>query len=156
MYSTVYMITRSLYFAPSPPSAHPLFQRSRVGGSSRQVAGPGGEGDCPSACPGRRRRVCLLHLQPPCPRPPHLVSTKLNESCWSTSRVQGGGAGGGGALPVPSARSLALVALVRQNFVVFSFPFMADFDKNAKQGLIFFSTSFEFSKCEHLSSSVTI
>ena len=69
------------------------------------------------------------------------------ESCWWTWMWSGGG----GALPMGS---LALGVTFRQTLQ--SFPFLEDFHKNAKQGLLFFPVNFGFGKCKHLSYSIPI
>ena len=50
--------------------------------------------------------------------------------------------------------SLALGVTFRQTLQ--SFPFLEDFHKNPKQGLLFFPVNFGFGKCKHLSYSVPI
>lgn len=108
-------------------------QRTRVGGSAGQVVGAGGDWEHPPACPGSP--FCLLHLQPrlpPEPAPASDVDAELPEKIREAEsrrvcvRVGQGAEGGGGARPAPSTGSLALVVLVRQNFVVF-FPFYGRF-----------------------------
>lgn len=99
-----------------------LLQRSRAGGSSGQVVGPGGEGL--SLCLPRPpilpppSTAATSRLPPPCPHEA--------ESCRSASCVWGGSGGVWRSSAGPSARSLALVALVGQDLLVF-FPFYGRF-----------------------------
>lgn len=113
LYDNVFALL-CLVSSPSPSSLSPSEKRgwrlSRASGGTWRGWGR------LSACPGGR--FCLIHLQPP---PPSLeLPEKLNLVGSREGRC------GGGARMAPSARSLAIVVLVRQNFVVF-FPFYGRF-----------------------------
>lgn len=87
-----------------------VLQRSRLGGSSEQAVGPGGEGALPALV-----AVSLRHGLRPCLSWPQSLLPENPICQWEV------GAGmGGEAQTAPSHKDSSIVVIFRQNFVVFS------------------------------------